>query len=904
MKTLVRYVRDARRWLVDKCGGDLAFARDIFFSHITIATLSRMVEDAPLVNANQLVATSARVKVILSGLPIYMRRLADRLTSIPSIAAVPEEILTLLVKDPLTLGWCYQFWNGVERDASTWGISRRGETESLPDSIATATQLFTEDYMASFVVERCLKLQSSESQRTIIDPACGTGHILTHTLRAMLANEWSAVAAKRVGEPLGLIFGCDIDPYAVEICRVVLLLEVAKRGDPDLAEIWGIVRKNIFHVKSPYGSLDRGEQEPLLTRRYGIVVTNPPYVGRRKLPHTFRRFLDAEYPATAMDLCSAFIERCFELVESGGSLGLVTLDKWLRLRGYENLRTGSGLFPGIYRAASLDCVCELGPRAFSPWSCLHDGVGVVLLTAKVGSPSPDHQFNFLSCAEHMNPSLKAKALADWNLKGRITKRIEQTSLLEPGASAHFVAEHGLPQTLSASRVRVSDYAQVIVGLQTNDDRRFVRYAWSVPPSKERWRVHNKGGGYGKWFGLNRYLLDWGSGGSYFEGSSKSGVSARAWFDREGWTYTWFANGALGLRKKDRGWSFGRAASSGFFCDDSRIVGFLNSRVGSLLIRRKGGKAQLPEGVVRALPIPSTFEGIDPRFIEVAVSLKRAIVRFDMTDVGFNPQTGWRPLEPVFLHALLLAMEGEIELQVQRTLKLNKKECGEIDSSIGVPVGWNPVSVPIRSHPIWAAIPPEFIGVREILIESVGQGALARAPKREIDRYFNGDSKTAVGPGALPATSIVESVCRSGGIHPFDAAEAMAGSVSQNGRAREELVGAMVRARIVEIALSALGHQWWGSSERYDRGLHSSISGQEIAQVVQERLPSVDVSEILGESLESWIERELCSCHSRLFHHVPIIVQNKQARGSYFTHAWTLSSYPDCDRPETLETRSQ
>jgi hypothetical protein len=46
------------------------------------------------------------------------------------------------------------------------------------------------------------------------------------------------------------------------------------------------------------------------------------------------------------------------------------------------------------------------------------------------------------------------------------------------------------------------------------------------------------------------------------------------------------------------------------------------------------------------------------------------------------------------------------------------------------------------------------------------------------------------------------------------------------------------------------------------------------------------------------------CHNRLFHNVPIIVQHKRAKSSYFTHAWTLSSYPDCDRPETQEARSQ
>ncbi|MBI4491821.1 MAG: hypothetical protein HY690_03400 [Chloroflexi bacterium] len=55
---------------------------------------------------------------------------------------------------------------------------------------------------------------------------------------------------------------------------------------------------------------------------------------------------------------------------------------------------------------------------------------------------------------------------------------------------------------------LGEVADVCQGLATADDARFVRFVWEAPPDEwarperaRRWMPFEKGGGYGKWFGL-------------------------------------------------------------------------------------------------------------------------------------------------------------------------------------------------------------------------------------------------------------------------------------------------------------------------------------------------------------------------------------------------------------------
>ncbi|WP_209446088.1 DNA methylase [Streptomyces sp. MZ04] len=119
----------------------------------------------------------------------------------------------------------------------------------------------------------------------MIDPSCGTGHILYEALGA--AQFWGpphsfvAASAARLEQALHVVCGVDLDPYAVLIARlrivahVTLFLRVNRKNHPEMPERmpadWPV------NVAAADALLDRAE--PLLERgRYHAVLGNPPYI--------------------------------------------------------------------------------------------------------------------------------------------------------------------------------------------------------------------------------------------------------------------------------------------------------------------------------------------------------------------------------------------------------------------------------------------------------------------------------------------------------------------------------------------------------------------------------------------------------------------------------------------------
>lgn len=886
MQKITSYVRAARHALVRDRGLSVLDARGVFLSTLVVGVL--------------------RERGAISSQRVHLRDIAHELQSslgaVPCFAlhvvdcgsetfALPAELIKAVDDDPIHLGWAYQFWNESERDDATWAISRRGENPEL-SSVAAATQVFTEDYMARFLLARCLAgLEKTLRQgpASFLDPACGTGHILAHMVR-MLGKDVRLDAL----EVLSAVHGCDIDADAVEVCRIVVLLEVMGLKRSRIARLWQRLQSQIRALEHAYGSLDRTSKLEMLGRQHACVVTNPPYIGRRKMTTEMRGFLDAEYPDTSMDLCSAFTQRCVELTAPGGMLGLVSVDKWLRLKGHQALRTGGAHFGGLYQILELDAVCELGPRAFSAWSSLHDGVGTTLLTARRTCPAPGHAFHFISCSESREPREKERFLLKWASTGVGGRSVEQESLRDATTSTNYVVHSGMPVGLRSAARRVGDAARVLVGLQTSDDRRFVRYVWSVPPDKDRWLVHGKGGGYERWYGLNRFLLDWREGRPVFERDPKSGLSVERAFAEEGWTYTWFAHGALGLRRKERGWSFGRAASSALFCDDIRLVAFLNSRVASVAVRRLGGKAQLPEGIVRALPIPDSLDAIDPALVTAAVELKRMLVSEEITDVAYQPGGEFDPQRALRAQALLLVVEGELERQVAESLKLSDTEMSLLNDVFGCPVAWAPrrdggdvkdvSTLLLRGLGV-----PRRLGMGQTLVDESSATLVAH-----VGRFFERRARAVVPHRGLPAGSLLEQICRWSGSHPLDVQGVVASLLQSDPAVQREMLAPIVRARIIGETLSLLGHQWWSATERYDASLHAERSAHELAEHIAQRMPGVDFSAVLGEELIDWIVTQAERYQARLMCNTPLLAVRKmgRSRDSVFSHVWGVSCPAD------------
>lgn len=97
----------------------------------------------------------------------------------------------------------------------------------------------------------------------------------------------------------------------------------------------------------------------LMLREYDVVVTNPPYSGKRNLNDLLGAYLDKEFPDAKGDLYAAFIQRCGELVAPGGRLGMITQQSFMFLSSYEKLRAW------LRERFAIETMAHVGPRAFA-----------------------------------------------------------------------------------------------------------------------------------------------------------------------------------------------------------------------------------------------------------------------------------------------------------------------------------------------------------------------------------------------------------------------------------------------------------------------------------------------------------------------------------------------------------
>ena len=97
----------------------------------------------------------------------------------------------------------------------------------------------------------------------------------------------------------------------------------------------------------------------LMLGRYDVVITNPPYSGKRNLNSTLADHLDSDYPDAKGDLYTAFIERCGEWVEEGGRLGMITQQSFMFLSSYQKMRAT------LRERFAIETMAHAGPRAFA-----------------------------------------------------------------------------------------------------------------------------------------------------------------------------------------------------------------------------------------------------------------------------------------------------------------------------------------------------------------------------------------------------------------------------------------------------------------------------------------------------------------------------------------------------------
>lgn len=169
----------------------------------------------------------------------------------------------------------------------------------------------------------------------MIDPSCGTGHILYEVLTT--AQSWGprrSFTNAGIERALHSVHGVDLDPYAVLIARLRIVAAVTqhlranRKHHPELPQrmpdSWPV------NVTAADALLDR--TEPLLERgSYHVVLGNPPYVTPKTSAQ--RNAVRAAYPEVCHGkyaLSLPFHQLMTELLIPGGWCAQLTANSFMK----------------------------------------------------------------------------------------------------------------------------------------------------------------------------------------------------------------------------------------------------------------------------------------------------------------------------------------------------------------------------------------------------------------------------------------------------------------------------------------------------------------------------------------------------------------------------------------------
>ena len=95
-----------------------------------------------------------------------------------------------------------------------------------------------------------------------------------------------------------------------------------------------------------------------LSRRYTLIATNVPYLGRGSQSESLRDHCDRRFHLGSQDLATVFVQRSLQILAPAGALAAVVPENWLYLKSFEAIRES------LLASATWDIAVRLGAGAF------------------------------------------------------------------------------------------------------------------------------------------------------------------------------------------------------------------------------------------------------------------------------------------------------------------------------------------------------------------------------------------------------------------------------------------------------------------------------------------------------------------------------------------------------------
>lgn len=341
------------------------------------------------------------------------------------------------------------------------------------------------------------------------------------------------------------------------------------------------------------------KQAILLSRKYSVVVTNPPYMGNRGMSEKLAQYVQKYFKDTKSDMFAIFMERARELAINNGYYAMITQPSFLFLSSFEKLRIklvneqtilsllhmGRGIFGIDFGSVSFVIKNQISKEYKGDYFRLHEKTFQYISPENIEniylSALKDKEYR-VDFSKFKNDDDNDEEII--SKKSKIYYHINQEEFRKvPSYTIAYWISDNLMKAFTENK-SLSEYGQPRQGLATGENRKFIRQWYEVNyndikfdainkedalKSNKKWFPYNKGGAYRKWYGNNDYVVNWSNDGKEIKefkdsnGKLKSRPQNLEYYFKECISWSLISSGSISFRYKENGFIFDVAGMSCF-----------------------------------------------------------------------------------------------------------------------------------------------------------------------------------------------------------------------------------------------------------------------------------------------------------------------------------------------------
>lgn len=303
-------------------------------------------------------------------------------------------------------------------------------------------------------------------------------------------------------------YGAIIDVSTLNINEIESILDKIRNND-NIEDIFNLQYRDIILERLPL----LVEQAKIMKNKYDITITNPPYVGNKGMSNNLSKYVKDNYPNSKYDLFSVFIEKCLDFTTENGLTSMITMESWMFLSRFENLRK---------KLISNTTILNLVHMPYEGRGRTSLGINFGTVSFTTRKMNSSKFLGCYSCVRYMDIDNEGVPFTFPVNNNRLGYSPMERYKSIPGIPFAYWASGAIEKAFGENS-KIGDFGEAREGMATANNDYFLKLWTEVSyenigfnysnreeakQSLKKWVPYNKGGKYRRWYGNNHYVVNW------------------------------------------------------------------------------------------------------------------------------------------------------------------------------------------------------------------------------------------------------------------------------------------------------------------------------------------------------------------------------------------------------------